>query len=508
MDEETTVELSRMDEALRAIEPVKKPHKRRNAIIVAVIALILVGSVSGAAWGASQYYSQRVAPGVSLGNVSLAGQSKEDVARAVQSSLKTTKVSFTVGSQTKTVSLAQLGIKADTRKSVDAVLKAKSNSGLGGALNRINPFAHKNVNIITEKINATALNQWAQKQFLTQDDLVQEAGVAYNSQTQKFEAQLGKPGKGINTQELVAVVQNAVAHTGTTTSATISEETVPSAVSDETAQQTADAANARLNTPVKLNNGQGKAITVDRATLATWMTYAPDMTNGTLNLTVNKDAVAQYVSAHSTELNQDKVDEVQVKNAAGKVFATVTQGRKGVAVKEDQSATVEALEKALAGTEATSVTVAADVIDFKTNVRVADYDSPNGDAWMKVDLSAQRAYAYRGSTLVREFIISSGANTPDKTSDDGTFFINIKYTSQTMRGPGYVTPGVQWVSYYNGGEAFHAAPWALDNIAKGRPGSHGCINMYEQDAKWVYDFAQPGTMVQVVGSTPMSPVRE
>lgn len=44
------------------------------------------------------------------------------------------------------------------------------------------------------------------------------------------------------------------------------------------------------------------------------------------------------------------------------------------------------------------------------------------------------------------------------------------------------------------GEFIHTAPWAYGRIGRYN-GSHGCTNMYEQDAKWVFDKTIPGDVV-------------
>ena len=44
------------------------------------------------------------------------------------------------------------------------------------------------------------------------------------------------------------------------------------------------------------------------------------------------------------------------------------------------------------------------------------------------------------------------------------------------------------------GEFIHSAPWAYGRIGRFN-GSHGCTNMFEQDAKWVYDNTIPGDPV-------------
>ncbi len=44
------------------------------------------------------------------------------------------------------------------------------------------------------------------------------------------------------------------------------------------------------------------------------------------------------------------------------------------------------------------------------------------------------------------------------------------------------------------GEFIHTAPWAYGRIGRYN-GSHGCTNMFEQDAKWIFDKTIPGDVV-------------
>jgi len=78
----------------------------------------------------------------------------------------------------------------------------------------------------------------------------------------------------------------------------------------------------------------------------------------------------------------------------------------------------------------------------------------------------------------------------------GTFNIQSKYPSKHMGEAdifaGYddgVLPGVPWVSFFTErGHAFHGAYWH-DNF--GMPMSHGCVNMRNEDAKWLFRWARP-----------------
>lgn len=109
-----------------------------------------------------------------------------------------------------------------------------------------------------------------------------------------------------------------------------------------------------------------------------------------------------------------------------------------------------------------------------------------------VDLSEQRVYAFENGALVWTAIASTGLpGTPTVTGD---FNVYYRLDSQTMSGPGYYLPGVQWVQYFYSGYALHGTYWH-NNF--GQPMSHGCVNLTNADAYWLYNWATLGTPVHV-----------
>jgi lipoprotein-anchoring transpeptidase ErfK/SrfK len=67
-------------------------------------------------------------------------------------------------------------------------------------------------------------------------------------------------------------------------------------------------------------------------------------------------------------------------------------------------------------------------------------------------------------------------------------------------GPGGYYRKVAWATRLTwSGEFIHAAPWSVWAQGK-RNVSHGCINVSTANAKWFYDFAQRGDLVEVVNS--------
>ena len=104
------------------------------------------------------------------------------------------------------------------------------------------------------------------------------------------------------------------------------------------------------------------------------------------------------------------------------------------------------------------------------------------DFQIEVDLSEQMLTAYINGVKTKEFIISSGA--PDSPTPVGTYYTYSKYETFTMQGKTEPIPDVQWVTFFRGDYAIHGTYWHNDF---GQPVSRGCINMRNEDAKWIYD---------------------
>ncbi|HJA03525.1 MAG TPA: L,D-transpeptidase, partial [Candidatus Microbacterium stercoravium] len=60
----------------------------------------------------------------------------------------------------------------------------------------------------------------------------------------------------------------------------------------------------------------------------------------------------------------------------------------------------------------------------------------------------------------------------------------------------YCTANVPYVTYFNGDQGFHGTYWH-NNFGPGAYMSHGCVNLREGDAEWVYRFLQVGSPVSV-----------
>lgn len=120
--------------------------------------------------------------------------------------------------------------------------------------------------------------------------------------------------------------------------------------------------------------------------------------------------------------------------------------------------------------------------------------SPDTPRHIEVSLADQMLFAYEGDQIVFQAQISSGRRYMETPT--GEFFINRKCPSKHMGDGGltgnpnaYELVGVPWVSFFHTtGVAFHGTFWH-DNF--GTPMSQGCVNMRNEDARWLYRWSAP-----------------
>jgi hypothetical protein len=97
-------------------------------------------------------------------------------------------------------------------------------------------------------------------------------------------------------------------------------------------------------------------------------------------------------------------------------------------------------------------------------------------------------------------VLRSAANTgiSGRTTATGTFPVYERLRSQTMRGTNpdgsHYADFVQWVAYFNGGDAVHYIP----RSSYGSPQSVGCIELPYAAAERAWGYLTYGTLVSVV----------
>jgi len=112
--------------------------------------------------------------------------------------------------------------------------------------------------------------------------------------------------------------------------------------------------------------------------------------------------------------------------------------------------------------------------------------------YIDINLSEQTLYAYEDTTLVNQFLISSGIRS--HPSPTGEFHVYGKDRSGLMHGDDYYLPHVPYISWFSGDYSIHGTYWHHNF---GHVMSHGCINASIADAEWIFNWDDIGTPVYI-----------
>lgn len=392
---------------------------------------------------------------------------------------------------------ADLGVTADTEATLDQVFA--NNGSLGSRIVSLFKPTEIPVAVTVDRQKAKRALEGLTAQAGTP---AVEAVVQLNAAGDAFEVTPGQSGLSFDASRLIGVATQGL-ETLSSQELTLASTSIEPTTTTEKAQVVADAANALTALEVSIETKTSSVIP-SAADKAAWVSIPSDG-NGLGTPLMDPEKITAWVQSVGEQSNIAMETGVQAVNTAGTVLATVNEGKPGFTVNNVAAVTEGLLAAMKAGTSYSGSFTYDEVKVTFENRLVADgaenliYPAAPGEKWLDLNLSTNTVTAYEGATVVNGPIyIVPGA--PGMETPTGIYQIYLKYESQTMRGTNpdgttYVAPDVQWVSYFVGGIAFHAAPWQSSFGWSGPGGSHGCVNMPTGSAQFVYQWAPIGTTV-------------
>lgn len=120
-------------------------------------------------------------------------------------------------------------------------------------------------------------------------------------------------------------------------------------------------------------------------------------------------------------------------------------------------------------------------------------------------LNERQLFVYRGDTLEKSFPVAvgkTGWETPTGTFEVSYMLENPGWTNPftgELMPPGSNNPlGERWIAFWTDGHneiGFHGTP-NRDSI--GQAASHGCVRLYNEHIRELYELVTPGTLVTVL----------
>ena len=466
--------------------------------IGAVCALVLVVICAGIVYAAN--YSGRALPGTTVAGTPVAGMTRDQVISAVNERADATTVTLTVEGKPTEASLNEAGVTVEADETADAAMKGSTS--LPAFVSAI--FSKRDVEPVLT-VSDESIKKLAATANSTLTSEMKDASVIVAEDGESFTVTPAQNGNGVSTEDVASAVKQA----GTTlTSVTqdVSVRQMEPSITTENAEAVAEKANALLDTPIEISDGID-TFTAERSDKVKWVEFLTKDDGSLDDPSIDAVKVADWVNALAAKTDVKPENRVDNVDSEGNVLTTAREGKKGLKTNNTEQITKDVVAAITDGKAYEGLFHYDDVEPGSETKQVAEgtenlvYQAAEGEKWVDINLSDATVTAYVGGKVAGGpfYMVPGAPNTPTVT---GTFHVYLKYDVQTMRGENadgskYETEGVPWVTYFTGSYAMHGAPWRSSFGWSGYGGSHGCVNMPVDAAKFIYDWTDMGDTVVV-----------
>lgn len=481
---------------LDEITPTPVPVKRLSLVQRAgIIGMVLVAFLLAADLGFSAWSADRILPGVVAAGVPVGSLSRKQAEESLRARARAYHVRVTVGGKNYTAGPDKLGIEYDVPATVDQAFKTGRGHYLA-LLGLLDSYRPDRVLQFAYHLNHASLETYVRS-------IVEEVGqtpvdAVVVIQNGEPSVKPDQNGQGVDPHRLSRLIEASLSD-GEEQSLSI----VPTVkAADIQAHETGDAvttARAMMATPLKLTY-QDKVYTPAPKDIGTWLSFSKQsLENGGYNLAtaIDQTQLKDYIQNIVNDINVAPVNKkVTIKNGVSEV---ATEGVDGLAVRQD--ALIAAVSSALLNRTPLEYAITTDPVPFKT---VTDQIvSLEYGRYIEINLSTQHLYVWQDHNLIYEAPVTSGATGYGLGTVTGLFSIYYKTTNTRLRGYQYGwtydVPVKYWMPF-SGGYGLHDAVWRNGNFGGADyyyGGSHGCVNLPDAAAEWIYNWADVGTPVWV-----------
>ncbi len=456
-----------------------------------LLAAVLAGTFFMALLGGMLFYSNgkkddpnKLGSNLYIAGLSVDGKNPEQASKELNSLAESQKISLTINDQKIETSAQELGINRDVAQAIkEAQSKKKTIKEKLG----IKPKEKFEIPL-RSSVDQNKLKLFVSK-TLGDQMLAKDASVSLDGET--FVVSEGQKGLSIDYEKLSADLN--LIPLNKKAEITASVVMVDPSITSDTANKAKADAEQLIAAKYTVGHPSIGSKLLGNNLKTKWIVFSPDSNNKVINVSINQEAAWNDFVWLTKLFNQGASNRIKV-NIPGQGVTVIDDGRDGINMSDEEIAKQKSifLDK-LSKKEAYDANINPSLVTRAETV----YDGQQ--RMVLVDAPNFRAYAFENGQTLKSVPITTGKTGFETPT--GTYLIKRKISISTMKacsnGECWSVPNIKWQSYFtNEGHAIHAsaAPGAVGryNI------SHGCVGMYENDAKWFYDWAVVGTPVVIV----------
>lgn len=216
----------------------------------------------------------------------------------------------------------------------------------------------------------------------------------------------------------------------------------------------------------------------------------------------NEEAITEWVHSCISQVEKPATNGSRQVDSAGHLVSLLKDPVDGASVDNPDSLVTQIIKALNSGNGSVDVTtqMSARPAGFDDTVVAAPprpYQPQPSEKWVDVNLTTHTLAAYEGEKMVLGPVPIVDGHRLAPTAQ-GVFKIYSRVPFQNMTGIGFDGPysePANYIQYFYQGFALHPAPWRTSFVYTPDTGSHGCVNMRNDDAKWLWDWADTNTTV-------------
>ncbi len=472
----------------RKLDPERHGSAGYTSIVrLAAIGLVVGFFVLGTHLAARAWFDGRILPGVTVADRNLGGLTLAEGRQVIRDEVARYKLKINVADQHYELTAAQIGVTFD----VEGTLSGAYDSGRDSWL----PPLHHDPIALSYQLDRRQLNAFAASVEDKVGTPPVDAGVVVKGATVATVPE--KSGWTIDRVGMERLIQDDVGSPGAAGLNLKPREQVAD-IQAKALGPTVDEAKQLMATPIILSY-QDRTFTPTPAQIGQWLAFLkqPDGLAFKLVPQVDTAKLKNYVQSIANQINVAAVNkQVNVENGVSKV---TVEGVDGLAV--DQDPITAAVTAAVDNQSSLTLAITTHPVPFKTvSTTLVTLDL---GSYIEVNLSTQHLWVWQDHQVIYDSPVTSGATGAGLGTVTGLFSIYYKTTNTHLvgyqYGYNYDVPVKYWMPFYSG-YGLHDAVWRNGNF--GGPdyyygGSHGCVNLPDATAEFIYNWSVVGTPVWV-----------
>lgn len=433
------------------------------------------------------WYSDRILPGVVVAGKNLGGLTLVEARSAISKDVASYRLQLDVGGEKYELSATDIGATFD----VEATLASAYASGRESWL----PPLHHEPLDLSYRLNRAQLSTMTNSVATKVGTPPVDAGVVVSGGA--LSAVPEKSGWSIDRVGLQRLIEDDVRSPGGGKLSLKPREQVAD-IQAAALAPTIDETKRLMAVPIVLSYAD-QAYTLTPSQIGQWIAFIkqPDGTAFKLVPQVDTAKLKSYVQNLANKIDIAPINQtINVENGVSKV---TQEGAEGLAI--DQDPLTAAITSSVNNQTPLTLTITSHPVPFRTiSTNLVSLDLGR---YIEVNLSKQHLWVWQDHMVIYESPVTSGAAGAGLGTVTGLFSIYYKTTNTHLvgyqYGYNYDVPVKYWMPFYSG-FGLHDAVWRNGNFG-GQDyyygGSHGCVNLPDATAEFVYNWSTIGTPVWV-----------